>query len=262
MHKTVHLFTQVFFVGVVYLILAKTLTPWVLLPALGNVGFTAIFVLFALSHCLVLEGTKRTLCFFAVSSGISYFMEEIGVRTGLIFGAYHYGNGLGAKLGHVPFIIPLAWFMMIYPSWVLAKRLLHGMDMSSARGFTALAIVAAWVMTAWDVVMDPEMALRGNWTWENGGAYFGVPRHNYLGWLLTTFLIYWLTGYLLRTKRPISSTTKLFEALPILVYGAYAIRYAAANQFPQLQLIALFSMGLPALVAVVRLCCTPTQRDA
>ena len=32
--------------------------------------------------------------------------------------------------------------------------------------------VAAIVMTAWDVVMDPGMSAAGNWIWENGGSYF------------------------------------------------------------------------------------------
>jgi putative membrane protein len=84
--------------------------------------------------------------------------------------------------------------MMIYPSWMVARALISGINTGSFRGLTALAIVAAWVMTAWDVVMDPGMAATGNWIWERGGAYFGVPRRNYLGWLLTTFLAYWITG--------------------------------------------------------------------
>lgn len=28
------------------------------------------------------------------------------------------------------------------------------------------------------------------WVWENGGAYFGVPVSNFLGWYLTNYLIY------------------------------------------------------------------------
>ncbi len=46
------------------------------------------------------------------------------VRTGLVFGAYHYSDMLGIKLGHVPVLIPLGWFMMIYPSRVVAKAIL------------------------------------------------------------------------------------------------------------------------------------------
>jgi hypothetical protein len=40
--------------------------------------------------------------FFAISAIVSYAMEETGVRTGFIYGAYHYSDLLGTKLGHVP----------------------------------------------------------------------------------------------------------------------------------------------------------------
>ena len=181
-------------------------------------------------------------------------MEEIGVRTGLIYGAYHYGDQLGAKLGHVPVIIPLAWFMMIYPSWMVARALIRGIKIHSIPGLTAQALVAAMVMTAWDVVMDPSMAAAGNWIWENGGAYFGVPRHNYLGWLLTTFLVYWIVGWLWRDTKHTTSVTKAFQALPVIVYSFFAVRYVTAGGLPALQLIALFSMGMPALVALLQVC--------
>src|SRR6202046_3113365 len=157
-----------------YLILGEAVWPWFRLPILGNVGFTLVFVLFALIHCTALEGLRRTSAFFAISAIVSYMMEEIGVRTGFIYGAYHYSNLLGAKLGHVPVIIPLAWFMMIYPSWMVANALLSGVDTRSLAGITLQAAMGALVMTAWDVVMDPGMAASGNWTWDAGGGEFGM----------------------------------------------------------------------------------------
>lgn len=258
------------FVATLYLILAGAIHALHLgfvLPDLGNVGFTLVFVLFALLHCTAVEGLRSTVRFFAVSSVISYLMEEVGVRTGLIFGAYHYSDHLGAKLGHVPVIIPLAWFMMIYPSWTVARALIPTLETHSLRGLTALASLAALVMTAWDVVMDPPMAASGNWVWEHGGAYFGVPRHNYAGWLLTTFLVYWVVGWLARSSEPKPTAspsatsapasgapgTTVFASLPVVVYAFFALRYIEASRFPALQLIALFSMGTPAFIALLQL---------
>jgi uncharacterized membrane protein len=249
------------FAATMYLILEEAVWPWFRLPALGNIGFTVVFVLFALIHCTAVEGPGRTALFFAISAIVSYAMEEFGVRTGLIYGAYHYGDLLGAKLGHVPVIIPLAWFMMIYPSWVVARALIRGINVHSIPGLTALAAVAAMVMTAWDVVMDPGMAAAGNWIWENGGAYFGVPRHNYFGWLLTTFLVYWIVGWLWRDTSHKTSATKTFEALPVIVYSFFAVRYVTAGSFPALQLIAMFSMGVPALVALMQVCMNKEQQQ-
>lgn len=252
------------FTAIMYLILVEAVSTWVRLPGLGNIGFTLVFVLFALIHCTALEGLSRTAQFFVISAVVAYLMEEIGVRTGRIYGAYHYSDLLGVKLGHVPVIIPLAWFMMIYPSWMVAKALLSGMNTNSIPGVTAQAVIAAWVMTAWDVVMDPGMAAEGNWVWEQGGAYFGVPRRNYLGWLATTFLVYWIVGWLSRgarrrttlAKTPETTTmlTRTFPMLPVIVYSFFAVRYLTPNRLPALQLIAVFSMGMPALLALIRLC--------
>jgi uncharacterized membrane protein len=268
--RPLHTATWCLFVATLYLILAGAIHDLHLgftLPDLGSVGFTLVFVLFALLHCTAVEGAGPTVRFFAISSVISYLMEEIGVRTGLIFGAYHYSDHLGAKLGHVPIIIPLAWFMMIYPSWAVARALIPTLQPQSLCGLTALASLAALVMTGWDVVMDPPMAAAGNWIWEKGGAYFGVPRHNYAGWLLTTFLVYWIVGWLARTSRatptatPLLSgeprKTRLFASLPVLVYAFFALRYVEASRFPALQLIALFSMGVPAFIALLQLALAP-----
>ena len=252
MNNAIRTASSLFFAATMYLILEEALSPWLHLPALGNIGFTIIFVLFAILHCIALEGSRRTALFFAISGIVCYSMEEIGVRTGLIYGAYHYSALLGPRLGDVPIIIPLAYFMMIYPSWLVARALLRGVDTHAISGFTAHALVAALVMTAWDVVMDPGMAAAGNWIWEKGGAYFGVPRHNFLGWLLTTFLVYWIAGWFWQPAPQPTQAAKTFASLPIIVYAFFAVRYIASNDIPALQLIALFCMGVPAFVALLQ----------
>jgi putative membrane protein len=42
--------------------------------------------------------------------------------------------------------------------------------------------------------------------------------------------------------------------LPVIVYSFFAVRYLTPNRLPALQLIAVFSMGMPALLALIRLC--------
>jgi uncharacterized membrane protein len=147
----------------------------------------------------------------------------------------------------------LAWFMMIYPSWVVARAVLRGIDTRSFPGLSALALVAALVMTAWDTVMDPGMSAAGNWIWEQGGPYFGVPLHNYFGWLLTTFLVYWGAGLLWRStsSRP-SLLPRTFAALPVILYALDALSYMTPRRFAALQIVAVFSMGTPALAAILQ----------
>ena len=200
--RALRLATWLFFSLTLYDLFAVTSRPLLHLPDLGDHNFVVVCVLFTILHCTLLEGLRRTAIFFTISAIVSYCLEEIGVRTGLIYGSYHYSAMLGAKLGHVPIIIPLAWFMMIYPSWLVARTILTGTILHALPGRIAQALLAAWVVTSWDTVMDPGMAASGNWIWEHGGDYFGVPRHNYLGWLLTTFLVYFLASWLWRDPHP------------------------------------------------------------
>jgi len=248
------------FAAVLYLIGVEAVRPWITLPRLGNIGFTLVFVLFAVLHCGRCHGWLRTGLFFGAAAVVSYALEETGVRTGLVFGPYHYSGQLGPMLGHVPVLIPLAWFMMIYPSWATARALLRGADMRRPAGMAALALVAAMIMTAWDTVMDPGMSAAGNWVWEQGGAYFGVPLRNYAGWLLTTLLVYacaaivWAATERIVNKSGIEAraASLTFAALPVIVYLVHGIRYVTAGSILALHVVALFAMVLPGLAAAMQ----------
>jgi uncharacterized membrane protein len=152
------------------------------IPRIGSVGFTIVFSLFSMLHASSLLGWRRATAFLIASTTVSLAFEELGVETGFIYGHYHYGQQLGAAIGAVPIIIPLAWFMMIYCSWVVAHALLQGTaESASVIGIVAHSVMGSAVMTAWDVVMDPSMARTGTWIWEAGGGYFGVPYQNFVG---------------------------------------------------------------------------------
>ncbi len=156
-------------------------------PTFGSIGSTLAFAGFSLAHAIDLLGWRRAVTFFGLSAAISWCFEQAGVATGLVYGAYHYSDKLGPKVGAVPIIIPLAWFMMIYCAWIVAHVLLDGTSSPRSRGgMAARSLVAAMAITSWDVVMDPSMARAGNWIWENGGSYFGVPMQNYVGFVWST----------------------------------------------------------------------------
>jgi uncharacterized membrane protein len=248
----------ILFAALLYLIASEAVSPWVALPGFGNVGFTLVFVLFSVLHCARIGGWPRTGLFFALAAIVSFLFEEIGVRTGLIYGPYHYSDLLGSKLGHVPILIPLAWFMMIYPSWLVARALLRAAHTDSVAGIIAVALIASIVMTAWDAVMDPGMAAAGVWVWENGGPYFGVPLRNYFGWLLTTFVVYVGAGWIFSGKQSElpqagfeSDVTRGFAALPVIAYASFGLRYIIAAKIPALHVVALFAMGMPGLLALI-----------
>src|SRR5512136_2831928 len=106
----------------VYTILGR---PFGIAPAMV---FTPLVTLagfaFALVHAGQRQGWQGALRLLALVFGVSLLFESVGVATGWVYGPYHYTDKLGPKLlGLVPYLIPLAWFMMSYPSFVIADRL-------------------------------------------------------------------------------------------------------------------------------------------
>ncbi len=155
-----------------------------LTPLSTLVGFS-----FALLHASRRMGWKRALGLLACVFIVSLTFESVGVATGLVYGPYHYTRKLGPLfLGLVPVLIPIAWFMMMYPSFVIADRLVSVRE--RGRRIITVAAMGGLVMTAWDLVMDPIMVRGSHWIWEVEGAYFGIPLQNFWGWWLTTFVTF------------------------------------------------------------------------
>ncbi len=128
----------------------------------------------------------RWLAGFAAVALISFLSEHIGTGYGFPFGGYEYTGLLGYKVGgRVPFVIPISWFLMALPSWVLASMLFPG------RGAVLQRIVlAAYLLTAWDLALDPAMSyLTPYWVWENPGPIYGMPWVNLAGWMGTGLVL-------------------------------------------------------------------------
>ena len=182
---------------------------------------TLLFFVFAVCHAAVQLGARSMLVFLGITFSVSFMFETIGVLTGLIYGPYYYTNRLGPKLGVVPLLIPLAWFMMIYASYAIV-RAFAGTSRQSFPRIVWLALLGAMAMTAWDLGMDPQMVARGHWVWTAGGAYFGIPVRNFVGWLATTFTVFLL--YLLYERTQVPREWRFDQTFPLLPIAAYAVQ--------------------------------------
>ena len=212
---------------------------WLSTPLVALSGFA-----FALAHAGQREGWRRALGLLGLVFAVSLLFESLGVATGWVYGPYHYTEQLGPKfLGLVPYLIALAWFMMSYPSFVIADWLVP----SGWRRWQRLLGVAALgglVMTAWDVIMDPIMVAGGNWVWDVNGAYFGVPLQNFWGWWLTVFsafaLYMWLFG---KGARPMQARFDRLALASYVVTGASILTVAGLSGSGNLALIGFFAMA-------------------
>ncbi|MBP1693563.1 MAG: putative rane protein [Chloroflexi bacterium] len=205
---------------------------------------TIIGFAFALIHGAVTMGWRQILLLVALTFFISLLFESVGVATGLIYGPYHYTDQLGPKfLGLVPYVISLAWFMMVYPSLMIALRLVPD-KWPPGKRILAVASLGAVIMTAWDLVMDPFMVKAGHWVWDIRGAYFGIPLQNYFGWWLTTFVTLGLFMMLSKQTLPLF-TRKDWTGFDLLVVYVYAI-----NGFNSILTDYNLELSGPALVGI------------
>lgn len=190
-------------------------------------GVAAISILVMAIHAVVALGWTEAAMFAAACLTITFAMENLGTATGFPFGHYAFLTGAGLPhVGAIPIIVGPLYFGMGYASWVIANLLLGSRIERPQTRFALFAVplVAAFVMTEWDVVMDPSgSTLNRAWVWYDSGGYFGVPLSNFLGWLLVTWLYFQafaLLAYRMRDKPDYAPRPRLFWAIPVLLYLA------------------------------------------
>jgi len=215
---------------------------------------TILAFTFTVLHAGQNLGWSRASLFILLTILIGLTFESVGVATGLIYGPYHYTEKLGPLfLDLVPYTIPIAWAMMLYPSYIIASRIIPASRRIWAWA-AGLAFIGAFVMTAWDLVMDPLMVAAGHWVWEVDGPYFGIPLQNFLGWFLTALIILLLYLLITRTNPQISQgkESNNFNRLAIISYailGGSTVLLAFNNQLGGPALAGLFAMAPWILVA-------------
>jgi putative membrane protein len=134
-------------------------------------------------------GGRRTLLFGTLASSVAWLAEFSSTRTGIPFGVYHYTaatRGQEIFIADVPMMDPLSFAFLTYGAFCLARAVLAVRAASRA----TLGILSGTLMMLLDVVIDP-LAVRGDrwflgrvFFYQDGGAYFGVPLSNFVGWVV------------------------------------------------------------------------------
>lgn len=108
---------------------------------------------------------------------VGFWVEVIGVHTGLIFGKYAYGPVLGPHVLAVPPVIGLNWLLLSYCCGSICDQL--------KVSWWAKAVVASSLMVGLDLFIEPVAIQLDFWSW------FGqpVPAQNYIAWwVISCFL--------------------------------------------------------------------------
>lgn len=195
-------------------------------PFYYNMLMGAVFTGFALLHGSKYVGRKSIIVLALVTATVSFIMEYAGVKTGMIYGEYHYGAVLGPKaLDTVPWLIPLSWFMFMYVSSMTVDAAFGGRYAGLSAPFL-FAILDSAAMTALDVLIDPLWVTRGTWTWTAvqslpaGSVFYGIPVQNYFGWLLTTIIIFVPYRIIFFRNKADAVTRDRSYYLPCVIYAS------------------------------------------
>lgn len=219
-------------------------------------------MLFCWTSSFALLGARFGAITFVVSYILSWTAEEIGVRTGLVFGRYYYTDVLGAKLGSVPFVIPIYWYLLLYSGYVIAALVIKRGQAHGGGMFHMLwrSLLVALVVTNFDLVFDPYMVYKVKaWVWEGmsvGQGYFGVPVHNYYGWIGTAFVLS-MVLQLIHARMgslPPGERTMFTILAPVALYASYWLSYTRGGFPDPVRVIALIAMGIPTIAAVAAWC--------
>jgi putative membrane protein len=125
---------------------------------------------------------KRILIISTILYLTGFFVEVLGVNTGLIFGNYSYGSGLGLKVFNTPLMIGINWVLLIYTS----ASFLQSLRWKSP----AIILVGASMMLIYDLILEQVAPVMDMWTWSGPG----VPIQNYISWWLIAALMHLLVA--------------------------------------------------------------------
>jgi len=186
--------------------------------------------LLSVVHAGIARGARTAAGLLALVVATAIAFEAVGLATGYPYGSYRYSDALGPTLVGVPFLVPLAWLMMAWPSWVLADRL--AAPVRPARRTAVRVAAAAGIFAAWDVVLDPQMVQAGYWTWTHPQPGLPgidtVPLTNLAGWLLAGLVLMALLDLVVR-RTSVRGAPRIGDAAPLLALGWMTLGGALAH---------------------------------
>ena len=132
----------------------------------------------------------------------SFFIEVVGVNTGLIFGSYTYGTALGFKLWATPLLIGLNWLILVYCAGVFLEKF-------NLKSKWLFAAVGAGILLGLDFLIEPVAVRYDYWSWSGST----IPVQNYLGWYIFSFFLFRIFSDLNFRKKNNAAIVLLFSQI-------------------------------------------------
>jgi bisanhydrobacterioruberin hydratase len=157
--------------------------------------------------------TFKSILVFSFIFIVGYIIEMVGVNTGLIFGSYQYGEGLGIKIANTPLLIGLNWVLLIYLTASLVGRLI-------LNPFIAI-VFASLLMLLYDFVLEQIAPHLNMWFWSGEN----VPLQNYAAWFIIALFFHSVIKlFRIETKNSIAPVVFICQlGFFILIYLSHTL---------------------------------------
>ncbi len=143
--------------------------------------------------------------FLILAVSVGYFIEVLGVKTQMIFGAYKYQSTLGFKILNVPPTIGINWFLMVFCAGILIEKV-----SKESTNILLKTTFGAILLTLFDYIAEPVAISQNMWTW----AYGTPPLQNYIAWFIVAFALLFAFFKLKFTKNnPLGVALFIFQLL-------------------------------------------------
>jgi uncharacterized membrane protein len=208
-----YLLLAMHFFGLLFMQFETTKAFFVLLTPL-NLVLSGLFILV---HQQQKSHNFWYLVLFFCSAG--FFVEVLGVHTGMVFGQYYYGKTLGIQLWGVPLLIGLNWAVLLLATAAVSETILARLPLVLPRFVQKLlkASFAALQMTLLDVLIEPIAMLLDFWQWQANK----VPLQNYLAWFVVAFCLHWVYQNTSITKQ--NNLAKYLLIAQVLFFGGFNV---------------------------------------
>ena len=155
----------------------------IVIPLTRNLFFnlTPLALLLSVTAVLIFHKPQfeiKTVILFTSIYILTFIIETAGVKTGLIFGNYTYGNGLGIKVLDTPLLIGINWVLLVYCTAVIVERL-HSSTLIKP-------VLSSLLMVLYDVIMEQIAPQLDMWDFKGDT----VPLRNYIAWFILALLFH------------------------------------------------------------------------
>jgi putative membrane protein len=153
------------------------LIPYTLKYVLTITDITMLFTNSIVLYFVFRDQENKKLFYWSVITFILTFLTElIGVRTGMIFGAYKYGGTMIIQLFNVPIVIGMNWVILMLGSYSLAL-------MTKSRA-VFVPLFSSLLIVSFDFLMEEVAMKLDYWQWEGNT----IPFQNYVAWFFISVI--------------------------------------------------------------------------